>query len=71
MVHCCVFRLYSDPKQRPRYNLLFILSGGGHFNYFGTKGLLEEQLDDPGIGRRGSGWSLTLSCDCDKLLTEC
>ena len=41
-------RLYSDPKTRPRYNLLFVLSGGGNFNYFGTKALLDEQLDDPG-----------------------
>ena len=45
-VICC--RLYSDPKTRPRYNLLFVLSGGGNFNYFGTKALLDEQLDDPG-----------------------
>lgn len=28
------------------YNLVFVLSGGGKFNYFGTKGLLEDQLDD-------------------------
>ena len=42
------FRLYADPKQKPRYNLLFVLSGGGNLNYFGTKSLLEEQLDDPG-----------------------
>ena len=41
-------RLYSDPKIRPRYNLMFVLSGGGNFNYFGTRALLDEQLDDPG-----------------------
>jgi len=40
-------RLYSDPKHRPKYNLLFVLSGGGKLNYFGTKGFLEEQLEDP------------------------
>ena len=45
---CICHRLYSDPKIRPRYNLLFVLSGGGNFNYFGTKALLDEQLDDPG-----------------------
>ena len=45
---CICHRLYSDPKTRPRYNLLFVLSGGGNFNYFGTKALLDEQLDDPG-----------------------
>ena len=42
----CLCRLYSDPSNRPKYNLLFVLSGGGKFNYFGTKGLLEEQLED-------------------------
>ena len=45
---CICHRLYSDPKTKPRYNLMFILSGGGNFNYFGTKALLDEQLDDPG-----------------------
>ena len=40
-------RLYSDPSSRPKYNLLFVLSGGGKFNYFGTKGLLEEQDETP------------------------
>ena len=39
-------RLYNDPSSRPKYNLLFVLSGGGKFNYFGTKGLLEEQLEE-------------------------
>lgn len=42
----CPYRLYSDPSNRPKYNLLFVLSGGGKFNYFGTKGLLDEQLED-------------------------
>ena len=41
-----ICRLYSDPKQRPKYNLVFILSGGGKFNYFGTKRFLETQLDE-------------------------
>ncbi len=41
-----VCRLYGDPSNRPKYNLLFVLSGGGKFNYFGTKGLLEDQLED-------------------------
>jgi hypothetical protein len=39
-------RLYRDVKQRPRSNLLFVLSGGGKLNYFGTKSLLEEANDD-------------------------
>ena len=42
----CLFRLYSDSSNRPKYNLVFILSGGGKFNYFGTKGVLEEDSDD-------------------------
>lgn len=32
-----------------RYNLVFFLSGGGKFNYQGTKRWLEENLDNPGI----------------------
>lgn len=38
-------RLYSEPNNRPKYNLVFVLSGGGKFNYFGTKGLLDDDLD--------------------------
>ncbi len=41
-----ICRLYSDPKQRPKYNLLFVLSGGGKFNYFGTKHLIFDQMDN-------------------------
>ena len=43
-------RLYSDVRQRPRYNLLFVLSGGGKLNYFGTKSLLEEANEELGEG---------------------
>jgi hypothetical protein len=39
-------RLYRDVKQRPRCNLLFVLSGGGKLNYFGTKHLLEEMTEE-------------------------
>ncbi len=35
-------RLYRNPDLRPKYNLVFVLSGGGKFNYMGTKGLLED-----------------------------
>lgn len=28
--------------------MVFVLSGGGNFNYFGTKNMLDDQLDDPG-----------------------
>ncbi len=41
-----IYRFYADPKQRPKYNLLFVLSGGGKFNYFGTKHLIFEQMDN-------------------------
>ena len=34
-----------------RYNLVFFLSGGGKFNYQGTKRWLEENLDNPGIAK--------------------
>lgn len=43
-------RLYSDLKLRPKYNLLFVLSGGGNFNYFGTKHLIFEQMDNLDYG---------------------
>lgn len=48
----CVFRLYSDLKQRPRSNLLFVLSGGGKLNFFGTKSLLEEANEE--LGKTGT-----------------
>ncbi|XP_069482574.1 BOS complex subunit NCLN-like [Ambystoma mexicanum] len=37
--------LYRDSRSRPRYNLLFALTGGGKFNYQGSKRWLEEHLD--------------------------
>ncbi|XP_078530831.1 BOS complex subunit NCLN-like [Lissotriton helveticus] len=37
--------LYSDARSRARYNLLFALTGGGKFNYQGSKRWLEEHLD--------------------------
>lgn len=39
-----------------RYNLLFFASGGGKFNYQGTKRWLEDSLDH--TGRRGSMWEV-------------
>ena len=40
-------RFSSQPNQNglPRYNLVFILTGGGKLNYLGSKKLLEDQLD--------------------------
>ncbi|XP_034952743.1 nicalin [Chelonus insularis] len=37
--------LYSMPKSRPQYNIIFVLSGGGKLNYFGSKKWLEDQFD--------------------------
>ncbi|GAB6032445.1 hypothetical protein CHUAL_011083 [Chamberlinius hualienensis] len=38
-------RLYSNPQTHARYNLLFLLSGGGKFNYLGTKKWIEDNLE--------------------------
>ncbi|KAJ8277354.1 hypothetical protein GJAV_G00074280 [Gymnothorax javanicus] len=38
-------RLYSYKRTRAGYNLLFFVSGGGKFNYQGTKRWLEDNLD--------------------------
>jgi hypothetical protein len=39
-------KLYSNPRTHPKVNLVFLLSGGGKFSYFGTKKWIEEQLDN-------------------------
>lgn len=36
-------------EHRIRYNLQFLLSGGGKFNYQGTKRWLEDQLENGGM----------------------
>ena len=38
-------KLYSNAKTQPKVNLLFLLSGAGKFNYFGTKKWIDEHLD--------------------------
>merc|ERR1719510_367352 len=38
-------RLYKSSKTQPSVNLVFLLSAGGKFNYFGTKKWLENHLD--------------------------
>lgn len=38
-------KLYSSPRTRPAFGLVFLLSSGGKLNYFGTKKWLEEHLD--------------------------
>ncbi|KAM9757943.1 BOS complex subunit ncln isoform 1-T1 [Menidia menidia] len=38
-------KLYSNSSTRPRYNLMFSLTGGGKYNFLGTKRWIEENLD--------------------------
>ncbi|XP_030586334.1 nicalin-1 [Archocentrus centrarchus] len=38
-------KLYSSPKTRPQFNLMFSLTGGGKYNFLGTKRWIEENLD--------------------------
>lgn len=38
-------KLYSSPKTRPLFNLMFSLTGGGKYNFLGTKRWIEENLD--------------------------
>ncbi|XP_071965908.1 BOS complex subunit ncln-like [Antedon mediterranea] len=38
-------KLYSNSKTQAKYNLLFLLSGGGKFNYQGTKRWIEDSLE--------------------------
>ncbi|EDO34607.1 predicted protein [Nematostella vectensis] len=40
-------RLYADPHTHAKSHLVFLLSGGGKFNYQGTKKWLEDGLDNP------------------------
>ncbi|KAH1008079.1 hypothetical protein HUJ04_005225 [Dendroctonus ponderosae] len=37
--------LYADPKTRGKFNIIFVLAGGGKINFQGSKKWLEEQLD--------------------------
>ncbi|XP_072269704.1 BOS complex subunit NCLN-like [Pyxicephalus adspersus] len=37
--------LYSNWRTQPRYNMVFALTGGGKFNYHGSKRWIEEHLD--------------------------
>lgn len=37
--------LYSNTKSIGKYNIVFLLTGGGKFNYQGSKKWLEDQLD--------------------------
>lgn len=37
--------LYSNTKSHGKYNIVFLVTGGGKFNYQGSKKWLEDQLD--------------------------
>ncbi|XP_044747308.1 nicalin [Coccinella septempunctata] len=37
--------LYADPKTHGKFNIIFLLSGGGKINFMGSKKWLEDQLD--------------------------
>ncbi|XP_029908272.1 nicalin-1 [Myripristis murdjan] len=39
------YKLYSNPSTRPQYHLMFSLTGGGKYNFLGTKRWIEENLD--------------------------
>ncbi|XP_074650929.1 BOS complex subunit ncln-like [Tubulanus polymorphus] len=39
-------KLYSNARTHAKFNFLFLLSGGGKFNYQGTKKWIEENLDN-------------------------
>ncbi|KAM3877926.1 BOS complex subunit ncln [Diretmus argenteus] len=38
-------KLYSSPSTRPPYHLMFSLTGGGKYNFLGTKKWLEDNLE--------------------------
>ncbi|XP_064608542.1 BOS complex subunit ncln-like [Liolophura sinensis] len=40
-------KLYTNSRTHAKYNLVFLLSGGGKFNYQGTKKWIEDNLDSP------------------------
>ncbi|XP_065836706.1 BOS complex subunit ncln-like [Oscarella lobularis] len=42
-------RLYADSRTQAQYNLLFFLSGGGAFNYQGTRKWIEDYEANEGI----------------------
>jgi hypothetical protein len=42
-------RLYSNSKTHAQYNILFLLSGGGKFNYLGSKKWIDDQLEQNGL----------------------
>lgn len=42
-------KLYQNKQMQPKYNILFLLSGGGKFNFQGTKKWIDENLESSEI----------------------
>lgn len=40
-------KLFTNSRTHAKYNLIFLLSGGGKFNYQGTKRWIEDNIDSP------------------------
>jgi len=56
-------RIYKSLKTQPSVNLVFLLSSGGKFNYFGTKKWLETHLDSSSSSELLSDVKFTLCLD--------
>jgi hypothetical protein len=41
-------KLYTNSRTHAKYNLIFLLSGGGKFNYQGTKRWIEDNIENQG-----------------------
>ena len=59
--------MYADPHTKPSYNLMFVLTGGGHLSYFGTKYFIEDMLEDDGLLYSVAS-SLSYYCTLDSFL---
>lgn len=44
-------KLYTNSRTHAKYNLIFLLSGGGKFNYQGTKRWIEDNIENQGTVR--------------------
>merc|ERR1719494_257522 len=42
-------KLYDRSKTHPKYNILFLMAGGGKFNYQGTKKWIEDNIESSEI----------------------
>ena len=42
-------KLYTNSRTHAKYNLVFLLSGGGKFNYQGSKRWIEDNFESAGL----------------------